>query len=185
MNFWLMMSIATTVLIVVSCVFGWPLFEKEEINLRNIILGIVLAIILYIIFWTGNKFIVYLSSLKPGLFSDRIKNLNSIYANSQQFSSILISGLLFFPIGFGEEIFWRGFIQHFFTQKWNAPIGFAVTTFLYVMVHIPTGNPILMLAAFTCGLFWGIGYWASGSLIPVLVSHMVWDPLIFVIMPIK
>ena len=73
----------------------------------------------------------------------------------------------------------------FFTQKRNAPIGIAVTTFLYVMVHIPTGNPILMLAAFTCGLFWGIGYWASGSLIPVLVSHMVWDPLIFVIMPIK
>ncbi|OGL42229.1 MAG: hypothetical protein A2161_06665, partial [Candidatus Schekmanbacteria bacterium RBG_13_48_7] len=168
-----------------SCIFGWPLFEKKEINLRNIIIGIALAILLYIIFWTGNKFIIFLSSLKPGLVPERIENLNSIYANRGMFSSYVISALLFFPIGFGEEIFWRGFIQRFLTGKWNPLVAITVTTFLYVMVHVPTGNPILILAAFTCGLFWGSSYRLSGSIIPVLVSHMVWDPFIFVIMPIK
>ena len=62
---------------------------------------------------------------------------------------------------------------------------FVLTALLYTAIHVPTGNPVLILAALTCGLFWGGFYRATGRLVPVLVSHMLWDPFIFVIMPIK
>ena len=52
-------------------------------------------------------------------------------------------------------------------------------------MHIPTENVMLVLAALTCGLFWGALYWKTGSIIPGLISHMVWDPLIFVLFPIS
>jgi membrane protease YdiL (CAAX protease family) len=60
-----------------------------------------------------------------------------------------------------------------------------VTILLYAGIHLPTKNPVLILAALTCGVFWGGLYWATGRLVPVLVSHMLWDPAIFVIFPIR
>ena len=35
------------------------------------------------------------------------------------------------------------------------------------------------------GLFWGGMYLKTGSLVPVLISHMIWDPLIFVLVPVS
>ncbi|MCX5878747.1 MAG: CPBP family intramembrane metalloprotease, partial [Deltaproteobacteria bacterium] len=69
--------------------------------------------------------------------------------------------------------------------RWSARSAVRLTTLLYTAIHLPTGTPVLILAALTCGLFWGGFYWATGSLVPVLVSHMLWDPFIFVILPIK
>jgi hypothetical protein len=93
--------------------------------------------------------------------------------------------LLFFPIGFGEEIFWRGYVQRGFAEKWSGRRAFILTTLLYTAVHLPTGNTVLIAAALTCGLFWSGVYFATGRLLPVLISHMLWDPAIFIVWPIR
>ena len=85
----------------------------------------------------------------------------------------------------GEEVYWRGFVQRYFSGKWGSTMAFLVTLILYTGVHLPTGNPVLILASFVCGAYWGALYCMSGSLVPVLISHMVWDPLIFIISPIR
>jgi membrane protease YdiL (CAAX protease family) len=32
---------------------------------------------------------------------------------------------------------------------------------------------------------WGGLYLWSGSIVPVLISHMIWDPLVFIILPLN
>jgi membrane protease YdiL (CAAX protease family) len=184
-NFWLMMSLSTTLLALISFLFGWPLILKDELNWKNGILGIGLAAILYALFWLGNQGLIIISEWLPSLLPNRSANIHAVYTNRGNLPPLLVGTLLFFPIGFGEEIFWRGFIQRQFSKKWNPGSAFLLTTFLYTAVHFPTGNPVLILAALTCGLFWGGLYWATGSLVPVLISHILWDPAIFVIWPIQ
>jgi len=184
-NFWLMMSVSTSLLAAVSFAFRRPLFSREELSWKNILLGIAAAALLYVIFWIGNEALIFLSSLLPSLIPDRAGNIEAVYANRGALSPAVVGMLLFFPIGFGEEIFWRGFVQAGFSEKWGPLAAFGLTTLLYTAVHLPTGNPVLILAAFTCGVFWGGLYMAFGRLVPVVISHMVWDPMIFVVWPIR
>jgi membrane protease YdiL (CAAX protease family) len=183
-NFFLMMSLSTVFLSLIAFAAGWPLLEKEELTGRNILLGAGSAVVLYAVFLIGNWTLVMISD-RLGLIPGRAENLLSIYARQGSLSPALVGVLLFFPIGFGEEVYWRGLVQKYFMSRWGGLSGFWVTTLIYTLVHVPTLNPVLILAAFTCGLFWGGMFALTGSLVPVLISHMVWDPLIFTLLPIQ
>jgi membrane protease YdiL (CAAX protease family) len=185
LNFWLMLSFSTSLLGGIALTHVRPLLRREELTLKNLLLGFLMAVLLYVIFWLGNQFLIFVSTPFPSLLPDRSGNISSVYANLGSLPSALVGALLFFPIGFGEEIFWRGFVQRRFAERWNPAVGFVLALLLYTGVHLPTGNPVLILAAFTCGAFWGGLYWLTGRILPVLVSHMLWDPAIFVIWPIK
>jgi len=185
LNFWSLLTFSTSLLAAIAFALGRPLLPSREFTAKNLLLGILLAALLYAIFYVGNQFLVLVSRLFPALLPDPAGNIASVYANLGGLSPGLIAFLLFFPIGFGEEIFWRGFVQRRFRERWSARSAFVLTALLYTAIHFPTGNPVLILASLTCGLFWGGFYWATGSLVPVLVSHMLWDPCIFVILPIK
>jgi len=185
LNFWLMLSFSTSLLGGIALAHVRPILRREEMTLKNFLLGFLMAGLLYAIFWLGNQFLIFVSRLFPYLLPDRSGNISSVYANLGSLPPALVGGLLFFPIGFGEEIFWRGFVQRRFAESWNPAAGFVLALLLYTGVHLPTGNPVLILAAFTCGAFWGGLYWITGSILPVLISHMLWDPAIFVIWPIK
>jgi membrane protease YdiL (CAAX protease family) len=185
LNFWILLTFSTSLLAAIAFAIGRPLIPSREFTAKNLLLGILLAALLYAIFYVGNQFLVLVSRFFPALLPDPAGNIASVYANLGGLSPGLVAFLLFFPIGFGEEIFWRGFVQRRFRERWSARSAFVLTALLYTAIHFPTGNPVLILAALTCGLFWGGFYWATGSLVPVLVSHMLWDPFIFVILPIK
>jgi uncharacterized protein len=176
-NFWLMMGCATTLLSFFAILFGRPLFNKGDLCLKNILIGVASAILLYGIFWIGNQMLAM-------ILSTRAEHLGAIYANKGSLSPMIVGALLFFPIGFGEELFWRGYVQRQFTMKYGKLVGLALATSIYVLVHLATGNPVLLLAALFCGLFWGGLYLWTGSLTTVIVSHMIWDPLIFVVWPV-
>lgn len=152
--------------------------------MRNAGIGIAAAMALYGVFWLGHEILI-LANAYTGMLPRRAENLNAIYASRTELPQYIIAVLLFFPIGFGEEIYWRGFVQRFFQIKWGKGVAFLLTVILYTGVHLPTGNPVLILAAFICGIYWSGLYWYAGSIVPVLISHMLWDPFIFVIAPIK
>ncbi|MCX6145762.1 MAG: CPBP family glutamic-type intramembrane protease, partial [Candidatus Kapabacteria bacterium] len=69
-----------------------------------------------------------------------------------------------------------------FVSKKNA---MRITILLYMLVHIWAMNPMLLLAALVLGLHWGYMYYKFGSLIPGIISHSLWDTIIFVILPIS
>ncbi len=185
LNFWVMLTFSTSLLSVVAFALGRPLIPSGEFTAKNGLVGVLLAALLYALFYLGNQFLLLVSRLFPSLLPDPARDIASVYANLGGLSPSLVAFLLFFPIGFGEEVFWRGFVQRRLGERGSVTSAFVLTTLLYTAIHVPTGNPVLILAALTCGLFWGGFYWATGRLVPVLVSHMLWDPFIFVIMPIK
>jgi membrane protease YdiL (CAAX protease family) len=184
-NFWLMMAFSTTLLSLIVLWIGKPFAGRGEFSWMNVSIGIASALLLYGIFWAGNQMLILLNAWMPGIFAQRPQNLAAIYGNRGDLAPHWIALLLFFPIGFGEEFFWRGLVQKHFSGKLGRWRGFLLAAFLYSAVHFATGNFVLLLAAVTCGLFWGALYAWRGQLLPVLLSHMIWDPLVFVFFPIQ
>ena len=181
LNFWWAMTFSACVLIALSrskinnlpsLWRGWgrllsPLFE-----------AIIIASLLYLLFWIGDK-------LSQELFTFARPQVDSIYQMKDGTPSWLIALLLLFIIGPAEELFWRGYVQRTLTQRWTANAGFVVTTLIYTAVHLPSMNFMLIMAAFTCGFCWGLLYRLFPQHFPAIVlSHALWDAAAFVWFPL-
>lgn len=179
-NFWVSMAFSTLLLSSVSFFYYPRQFQKEFLNLKEIGIGLGSAALLYLIFWFG-KFI--LDSF--GIIPNHTQGISNVYANKGVFPDYIVGLLLFFPIGFGEEFFWRGYIQRTIAEKYGKWIAFLLTVFFYTLVHLPTLNFILILAAFLVGIYWGLIFLWRGNIVAAIISHMVWDPLIFILFPLN
>jgi hypothetical protein len=179
LNFWVMMAFSTSILYAISISYYRDQLNLENFKVTEILIGISSAAVLYFIFWFG-KFILD----KYGIIPNHNQNISSVYANREALPGWLVALLLFFPIGFGEEMFWRGYLQRLLSNKYNKWIGLIITVLFYTAVHIPTMNPILLLASFLVGVYWGLIFLWRGNIIAAVISHMLWDPFIFVIFPI-
>ena len=96
---------------------------------------------------------------------------------------------LLFVIGPAEELFWRGYVQRtlsrVLTGKKAADIAFILTALVYALVHIWSFNFMLVMAALVAGAAWGFFYRLCPKALPALIiSHALWDALVFVILPI-
>ena len=81
--------------------------------------------------------------------------------------------------------FWRGFVQRCLSVRWGADAAFVVTTLVYALVHLPSMNFMLIMAALTCGICWGGLYRLFPKHLPAIVlSHALWDAAAFVWFPI-
>jgi len=147
-----------------------------KLNFRMIVYGVVSGLLLYGFFYFGFQVIKSTSFLAQGV--------SSVYGLRVSKSAYVIALLLCFPIAPGEEIYWRGLVQHRLTERIGPRVGFVMAAAAYALVHLPTLNPILILTAFIGGLVWGELYQLTDSLIPGIISHALWDVLIFVILPL-
>jgi len=68
--------------------------------------------------------------------------------------------------------------------SFGATAGVLSTTLAYALIHAPTMNAPLILAAAIAGLFWGLIYQRTGNLWLVVASHLAWTELIFVLLPL-
>ncbi len=172
LNFWFLMTLAQLILISITIYLrGIPL----KITTRNLALGSISATILYGVFYLGNILIQYLPFL-----TDQVTEL---YSLGDQISATLAI-LLILIIGSGEEIFWRRLIQDHYSAKYSPVKALYLTTILYSSIHLVSGNPMLILAALTAGLFWGYLYLRYQDLTLNIISHVIWDLLIFLILPL-
>lgn len=182
-GFWPMMAGNILLLAGLAWLGGRPLWRMAEWTRDNVALGVAGAGILYGVFWIGNQALILLARGIPWL-AHRPENLAAIYAGRSELAPQWIALLLLLLIGPGEEVFWRGFFQRDWARDIGPFRGLLLSTLCYVLVHVPTGNPVLILAAAVCGVFWGGMFYWRRSLVPGLVSHALWDPLIFVLFPI-
>jgi len=144
----------------------------------HIIWGLISAVILYLIFFAGN----YLSNL---IFESASEQISSFYSLLSGQSNLVIGLLMFLLIGPAEEIFWRGMIQRKLQTRIGGLYGWILAAVLYAVVHIWAASFMLFMAALVGGLFWGWLYKRTGSLWPGIISHAVWDILIFLILPFQ
>lgn len=143
---------------------------------RNLLLGVLTAVLLYAVFLAGN-------ALSRMLLPFAGEGIRRVYAFKNGASPLRIAILMGLVIGPGEELFWRGLVQHRWQARFGDRPGYLLAACLYTLVHIPSGNPMLILAAGVCGLFWGWLYFRFRSILLVIVSHTLWDLAVFLLIP--
>jgi len=184
-NFWLTMTFSALVLTGLSlCLTKGDLSGLRcRRPMLQVLLGIAIAFALWGVFWLGDK----ISSL---LFGFARPQVDDVYAMKEGFPSWVIALLLLFIIGPAEEFFWRGYVQKKMTDavgscRHPADCAFLITTLIYGLVHTPSMNFMLVMAALVAGAVWGFIYRLNPKLLPALiVSHSLWDALVFIILPI-
>lgn len=171
------MTVSASILITLSIVSRRDILKQFDFKISAIAFGLLSAVALWLVFYLGE----YFSTM---LFDFARPQVDSIYSMRDGHSKILLGLGLMFIIGPAEEIFWRANIQQFFIDKvgeWKALI---ITTLIYSLVHIWSFNFVLIMAALICGAFWGLMYRYNKNLVPLVISHAVWDVAVFLVFPI-
>lgn len=176
-NFWVVMGFSAVLLAVMSVFLSDDFKEQFSLSLKDVMLGLVSAVVLYAVFYLGDFF----SSM---LFDFARGQVDSIYSMKDGQNQLYLGLLLAFFIGPSEEIFWRGFVQRTLASRcgdWQALIA---ATLIYTLVHVWSFNFMLIMAALVCGSFWGLIYKYNRNVTTLIVSHALWDLLVFIIFPI-
>jgi membrane protease YdiL (CAAX protease family) len=179
LDFWWSMSAAIVFLIGLGAALDRGYFSSLARDLasgaaRKIALGLFAAAALYGVFWTGNE-------AARLLFSFAASGIGRVYGFKSGVPVVRIVLLMALVIGPGEEVFWRAYLQRRWQARFGAWPGFLAAAALYALVHVASGNVMLVLAAAICGLFWGFLYMKTGSILLVAVSHTAWDLAVFVL----
>jgi len=179
LNFWWAMLCSALTLIAMSAVLGsdWP--PQFRFSARAVLIGLISAVLLWGVFYVGH-------ALSTALFAFAQPQVGAIYGLREGSSQVWIALLLLCVVGPAETVFWQGLVQRGLMRRWGVPRGFAVTTLIYTLVHLWSFNAMLLAAAAICGAFWG-GMYAllkPRNLWPLLVSHAVWDVMVFILLPI-
>jgi uncharacterized protein len=177
-NFWIKLIVSASFLAAVGLISSRrELKVLFTFKIRHLWVGIVSALALYGIFWVGKDAATLLFSFAPG-------QIASVYATRTQLDTALIGLFLMLLMGPAEEIYWHGFVQRRLVERYGAKTGILGVVVVYALVHAVSLNPMLILAAGVCGLFWGLLYQYEQNLIPLIISHSLWDVLIFVLFPL-
>lgn len=176
-NFWYCMAASGVILTALALFMGQKHESFEPGWHLQLLAGIGIAVVLWGVFWTGDK-------VSGWMFSFARPQINDIYGMKGEMPSWLIAVLLLFVIGPAEEIFWRGFIQRRMALRYGPWVGFIAATCCYTLVHIWSFNFMLIVAAAACGFCWGLLYCLKPKMLPALIiSHALWDVAAFVVFP--
>lgn len=180
-DFWSWLAADIVILVVLGFVLdkGYKarLAEDARTDLpMKVLVGIASAAALYAVFAVGRAAALL-------IFPFAKAGIGNVYALRAGTPIIRVALLLGLVIGPGEELFWRSFFQERVAGTTRPAVAFVLTVLLYTAVHLASGNMMLVIAAAVCGLFWGWLYFAFRSPLMNIISHTVWDLLVFVFLP--
>lgn len=152
--------------------------EKKMSFFSYLIYGVISGVFLYGLFWMGN-FLIDAFNL-----STLAKEVSSLYRKLSPETIWQYFFMLAIIIP-GEEIFWRGFIQKRLKKTTSIVASIIISAVMYASVQFYSGTMILPFAALVSGLFWGLLYTWKRSIQLVIVSHLVFNLLLLVILPLN
>lgn len=177
-DFWQMMAGSALILSSLATLFAPAWWNRLKFDLPNILFGVVVAVVLWGVFWVGDK-------VASWMFDFARPQVDLIYGIKEGQSPWVLSLLLLLLIGPAEEIFWRGYVQERMGKKWGLTRGYLIATACYTLVHIPSCNFMLVMASLVCGAAWGFLYrYFPDRFTGIVISHALWDAAVFVWFPI-
>lgn len=178
-NFWWMMTGSALTLSVFATLFSPGWWREVKWSISNVLLGVGIAVALWMIFWVGDK-------VSTWMFDFARPQVDSIYGMKEGESPWLLAALMLVLIGPAEEIFWRGYVQRTLSERWKNPdTGVAAATALYALVHAGSCNFMLIMAALVAGVVWGALYrFFPNRFAAIILSHSLWDVAVFIFFPI-
>jgi len=143
---------------------------------RHLLQGAAIAGGLYAIFQVGDL-------MARRIMPDGAGDIDAIYDLRSNHDERVIAARLATVIGPAEELFWRGFLQERLARRWGRWAGAALASGAYAGVHLASGNPTLVGAAGVAGAYWSILAAAGVDVESLIVSHVLWDIVIFLVAP--
>jgi membrane protease YdiL (CAAX protease family) len=153
-----------------------PSLRKTRIGVKELLLGMGSAAALYGIFHLGDR----VSRMVMPHGAAQIEEIYSLKRIRPRKELMARLGLV---IGPAEEFFWRGFLQDGLMRRFGRLWGTLMGVAAYGGAHLVSGNFTLVGAATVAGAFWGGLYALGMPLGGLIVSHVIWDNLIFLIAP--
>lgn len=93
--------------------------------------------------------------------------------------------LLIFIVAAGEELFWRGYVQQQLKKFTSPTWAVIITAILFSLSLAISGFMPGAIAAIVTGLLWGALYEWKKSLPLIIVSHVVFVLLLFLVLPLS
>ena len=101
-----------------------------------------------------------------------LQNILDMKSPKDLLVSVILVGLL---AAIGEELFFRGILQRIMIQIFRSPwIGIVVTAAIFSAIH---GQFLGFIPRMILGIILGFLYWYSGSLLPAMAGHFVFNTL--------
>lgn len=82
-----------------------------------------------------------------------------------------------------EEIFYRGFLYRLLRSKRGIATGMLVSSFIFMIVHIPTYN--VLPVTFASGLIFSWTYEKTGSVMPAIIIHGTFNGIALILTAIS
>lgn len=160
--------------------FDWSKLGLVSIDLQNyILLGVELALALSLITTSVGYLLGILKFLGNGF---------ELFSPPQVYSTLLLSTVLAFASGFGEELAFRGYLQSRIAQSYNSTIAVIVAAVLFALSHPLPGNvePVIFYAtAILVGILFGTVFVYTGSLWMGIALHIVWNFMQIAILAVR
>ncbi|MFW5921140.1 MAG: CPBP family intramembrane glutamic endopeptidase, partial [Polyangiales bacterium] len=83
-----------------------------------------------------------------------------------------------------EELVFRGALMDLLSERMGGTATVLVASVLYLLPQLGVGSWLLMLVAFGCGLAWSALRQWTGTLVAPTVAHLIWDFVVFVLLPV-
>ena len=91
---------------------------------------------------------------------------------------------LVFIVAIGEELFWRGYVQQQLKRFMRPAFAVLVTAILCAFSIALSGFMLGMIAAFVASVIWGFLYEWRKSMPLIIVAHVVFVLLLFLVLPL-
>ena len=91
---------------------------------------------------------------------------------------------LVFIVAIGEELFWRGYVQQQLKRFMRPALAVLVTAILCAFSIALSGFMLGVIAAFVASVIWGFLYEWRKSMPLIIVAHVVFVLLLFLVLPL-
>ncbi|WP_408010586.1 CPBP family intramembrane glutamic endopeptidase [Pseudalkalibacillus sp. A8] len=171
-NFWFLFPLVQGGLLLFALLLGKLMLKLP--SKKQIAIGVGSGIVLYGLFAFGKLLVnVFMS----GLFEE-LENLYGLISPKIWWHTLIVFTIII-P---AEEFFWRGYVQ----SRLSGSVRFrlVLSVLLYALAHLASGSILLVLAALFAGIVWAILYEKTKNILVPLLSHLVFDILLFLAFPL-
>ena len=172
--FWYLYAFTLLVGIAIALLSGK--FEDRIPTWQYLIFGIGYGTITYGLVKIGYILLPYIDS---GVTREIAKFID-VYGPKNIFHYLL----LIFIVAAGEEMFWRGYVQQQLKRYTSTFWAVVITALLFSLALAISGFIPGAIAAIVAGLLWGALYEWKKSLPLIIVAHVVFTLLLFLVLPI-
>jgi membrane protease YdiL (CAAX protease family) len=169
--------VATTCMICVAFLLHPNFTSLFKPTPKTIAVGVGTAGLLYLIFIAGNVLVKSISPL--GVSASNENSIYSLFASTP----LLLRVVVFVLDAFGFESYFRGVLQPILAARIGVGSVFAIAL-IDAAIHISSLNSLFVITTFIADSVWGLNFYFTKDLSSSIANHLLWDVLIFIIIPI-